>query len=138
MKVYWDTSALVRFYRDRRIREIKGVTRTHSLTELFSAFTGRGIDVRMQDGSVKHKRLSMRLAASIIKQIHARLEFVDLTHVEVLAAIQEARTTGAQGGRIHDLMHAAAAEKANADEIWTLDRNDFAGLGRVLVRQLEP
>jgi predicted nucleic acid-binding protein len=136
MKVYWDTSALVRFYRDRRVKEISGVTRTHSLAELFSALTGRGIDIRKADGTLKHKKLSMKLAAAITKAIRARLEFVELSADETMAVIEGAKNVGAQGGRIHDLMHAAAADKANADELWTLDENDFAGLGRVRVKQL--
>jgi hypothetical protein len=40
--IYWDTSALIRFILERRANEISGVTRTHTLAELFSALTGRG------------------------------------------------------------------------------------------------
>jgi len=136
MKVYWDTSALVRYYREQRVPEISGVTRTHSLAELFSALTGRGIEILTADGTLKHKRFSMVAAAEVVKQVRARLEFVDLSPDEVIFAIQRAEKLNAQGGRIHDLLHAAAADKAKADELWTLDRNDFAGLGSTPVQQL--
>jgi predicted nucleic acid-binding protein len=136
MKVYWDTSALVRFYRDKRIHDINGITRSHSLAELFSALTGRGIEIMTKDGTPKHKRFSLRLAAAVVNEISARLEFVDLTPAEVLLAIQNAAKVGAQGGRIHDLLHAMAAEKAKANELWTLDQNDFEGLGKTPVKQL--
>jgi hypothetical protein len=33
-------------------------------------------------------------------------------------------------------MHAVAAEKAGADELWTIDENDFAGLGKVPLKYL--
>lgn len=136
MKVYWDTSALVGYYRDKRIHDIAGVTRSHSLAELFSPLIGRGIEILTRDGTPKHKRFSMQLAAAVVKEIGARLQFVDLSPAEVLSAIQDAEKAGAQGGRIHDFLHAIAAQKAKADELWTLDRNDFAGLGNVPVKQL--
>jgi len=136
MTVYWDTSALIHFYNDGRKAEIAGITRTHTLSEMFSAYTGRGVWFTKPDGTVVLRRVSMKLAAVIIKDIRSRLSFVDLSPDEVLIAIQNANKLGAQGGRIHDLMHAAAADKAKADELWTLDRNDFAGLGSTPVKQL--
>ena len=64
------------------------------------------------------------------------MEFIELTDTDVLEAIRQAKQKHAQGGRIHDLLHAAAAEKAKADELWTTDRNDFGGLGKVPVIQI--
>ena len=55
---------------------------------------------------------------------------------EMVAALQTAKEKGAQGGRVHDLMHAVAAEKAGADELWTIDENDFVGLGKVPIKYL--
>ncbi len=136
MTVYWDTSAIVHFITTRRIQEIAGITRTHSLAEMFSALTGRGWYELMPDGSTKQKRMGMAVAAKVVKDIYGRLTFVDLSAEEVMAVIKNARKLGAQGGRIHDLLHAAAADKAKADELWTLDRNDFVGLSSTLVRQL--
>jgi predicted nucleic acid-binding protein len=136
MTVYWDTSAIIHYYSTGRLQQVAGVTRTHTLAELFSALTGRGVQKPMKDGSVRHKRLSMKLAAKLIAYLRGRLTFVDLSPDEVLAAIQDAKNVNAQGGRIHDLLHAVAADKAKADELWTLDRNDFAGLGKAPIKQL--
>jgi hypothetical protein len=33
-------------------------------------------------------------------------------------------------------MHAVAAEKAGVDELWTIDENDFVGLGKVPLKYL--
>jgi predicted nucleic acid-binding protein len=56
------------------------------------------------------------------------LDFVDLSADEVLTALNYARAKGVRGGRVHDFLHAVAAEKAGADKIVTLDENDFNGL----------
>ncbi len=136
MTVYWDTSALVRYFATGDLDKIEGVTRTHTLVELFSTLTGRGYDERMKDGHFRHRKLSLRAGAKVVARVRSSLEIVDLTPDEVLSVIQRAQKVNAQGGRIHDLMHAAAAEKAGAKELWTLDRNDFAGLGAVPVKQI--
>jgi predicted nucleic acid-binding protein len=137
MTIYWDTSALVRHFATGDLDKVAGVTRTHSLVELFSALTGRGYAVRIiKDGTVRQRKLSLAAAAKVVSKVRTKLNIVDLTTDEVLIVIQRADKAGAQGGRIHDLMHAAAAEKAKADELWTLDRNDFAGLGSVHVKQI--
>jgi predicted nucleic acid-binding protein len=90
----------------------------------------------MKDGVIRRRKLSLLAAAKVVARIRSKLNIVDLTTEEVLSAIQLALKVNAQGGRIHDLMHAAAADKAKADELWTLDQNDFVGLGSVTVKQL--
>ncbi|HXR06889.1 MAG TPA: hypothetical protein VN765_06135 [Candidatus Acidoferrum sp.] len=62
------------------------------------------------------------------------MQYVELNAEEIVAALKEAPAKSAQGGRVHDLMHAVAAEKCGADEVWSLDQNDFGGLGKVPVR----
>jgi len=131
VKVYWDSSAIIFYYARGRIADISGTTRPHSLAEVFSALTGRGFDLLLPDGTTRHKRLSLGLAAQVLSRIHPNLQYVDLSAQEVLSAISQAKAKGAQGGRIHDLLHAAAAEKAGADELWTIDEFDFKGLGKV-------
>jgi predicted nucleic acid-binding protein len=134
--IYWDTSALMRFILDKRTTDIEGITRTHTLAELFSALTGSGWQEILPGGSQRQWRMGLILAAKKIGEIRERLQFVDLSADEVLAALNDARKLGAQGGRVHDLLHARAAEKANATELWTVDRNDFIGLGSTQVKQL--
>ena len=51
MKAYWDSSALVKATLDAglraRLRNERGITRTHTLAEAFSAFTGGNLAIRM-------------------------------------------------------------------------------------------
>ena len=136
MTVYWDSSAVIWYYGRGRMMEISGVTRPHSLSEVFSALTGGGIEIVLPDGRKKHKRLSLRLAARVVFAIHRRLAYVELSADEIVTALQTAGEKGAQGGRVHDLMHVVAAAKAGADELWTTDQNDFVGLGNVPLKYL--
>jgi hypothetical protein len=45
-----------------------------------------------------------------------------------LSALEGAKAKGVSGPRVHDLLHAAAAEKAGADRLLTRKLNDFVGL----------
>ena len=47
---------------------------------------------------------------------------------EMFSAFKKAKRLGVRGGRVHDFLHAVAAEKAGADKIITLDENDFNDL----------
>jgi len=121
MRAYWDSSALVEATVDpalrARLHREKGLTRTHTLGESFSALTGN-----------PKARLEAEVAAQVIEQLSTDLEFTDLTAAEVIAALKQARRKGVRGGRVHDLLHAAAADKSGAKELLTIDANDFAGL----------
>jgi hypothetical protein len=46
----------------------------------------------------------------------------------MLAALKQTRKRGVRGGRVHDFMHAVAAEKSGAKELLTLDTHDFDAL----------
>jgi predicted nucleic acid-binding protein len=59
-----------------------------------------------------------------------------LTAVDVLTAFQEARKKGVQGGRVHDYLHALAAEQSGAKKLLTLDKNDFKDLTTVEIEQV--
>ena len=56
------------------------------------------------------------------------LEFVDLTRAEVLTALEQTRRRGVRGGRVHDFLHAVAAEKSGAAQLLTTDEHDFESL----------
>src|SRR5580704_6888923 len=97
MTIYWDTSALVRYFVTGGLEKIVGVTRTHSLVELFSTLSGRGYEERMKDGTFRHRKLSMQAAAKVVTRVRSQVDIVDLTTDEVLAAIQRAGKVNAQG-----------------------------------------
>jgi predicted nucleic acid-binding protein len=122
MKAYWDSAALVEACFDLKVRERlraeRGLTRSHALSEVFSAITGKSLPMRFDADD----------AANAIDNLATDLEFVDLTEQEVRRALHSARRLGVRGGRVHDYLHAVAAEKAGAKVLLTLDQSDFDGL----------
>jgi predicted nucleic acid-binding protein len=128
MITYWDSSALVQSVYDpgikARFEREGGLTRTHSLAEVFSALTANPVT-----------RLDADSASRIVGILSIRLEFVDLTAGEVVAGLRQARRRGVRGGRVHDFLHALAAEKGHATTILTLDQHDFDDLTPVPIEQ---
>jgi predicted nucleic acid-binding protein len=121
MKAYWDSSALIETVFDQalrhRLREEGGLTRTHALAETFAQLTGNPT-IRMEHNS----------AVAAIENLIADLHFVDLTPADCIEVFKKARARGVRGGHVHDLLHAAAADKAGVQELLTIDVNDFRGL----------
>ncbi len=97
-----------------------GLTRPHSLAEDFSALTANPVT-----------RLDADSASRVVGILAEQLDFVDLTAKETVAGLRQARRLGVRGGRVHDFLHALAAEKGKADKILTLDRHDFDDLTSV-------
>jgi predicted nucleic acid-binding protein len=121
-RVYWDSSALMLALVDGELRgrldRKTAVTRPHSLAEVFSALTGK-------QGP---QRVSADDAARQLAELAQEVSFVDLTAAEILDAIRKAQKRGVRGGRVHDYLHATAAQKDGAKQLFTADENDFAGL----------
>ena len=121
MKTYWDSSALVEATENAELRirlhDQNGITRTHALAEVFACLTGN-----------PERRMDHESAVEAVKNLAADLDFTDLSSAEVIAALSQARKKGVRGGHVHDLLHAVAADKAGAQELLTLDGNDFRGL----------
>ncbi len=121
MKTYWDSSALIEAFQDldlrSRLKPGNNATRPHSLAEIFSTLT-KGVNFRYSPAD----------AAMMVEDLKGDLEFVILSPDETLAAIQAAGEQGVRGGRIHDLVHAWAAQKWGADELLTMDRAGFSSL----------
>ncbi len=122
MKAYWDASALVQATSDAtlrgRLRDERGVTRTHSLAEVFSALTGGNLGIRLDADA----------AVRVLDNLSPDTDFLDIKPQDVLSALKRARQLGVRGGRVHDYLHAVAADQSGLHELLTLDRNDFAGL----------
>ena len=122
MKRYWDTSALVDALHDFRIEalalEPDQWTRPHSLAEAFSTLTGGRLGFRYLPSD----------AAALLRELTAGFSFVELDAPETLSALQEAETRGVRGGRVHDWMHARAAQKAGVALLLSDNLSDFAGL----------
>ena len=118
MKTYWDSSALVKsaFNPDlkARLQTEGGFTRPHTLAEMFSTLTANPFN-----------RMDSDAASKLIEALAKSLQFVDLTAEEIIQGLHHARRLGVRGGRVHDYLHALAAEKGKASKILTLDKNDF-------------
>jgi len=130
MKVYWDSSALVEACASQglrvRLHRERGLTRTHTLAEVFSTLTGGNLAFRLDADA----------AAQTVANLAADLDFHDLTVIEVLQALKEARKKGVRGGRVHDYLHAVAAQKSGSEKLLTLDKNDFNDLTQVEIEQI--
>ncbi len=130
MKDYWDSSAVIEacnssVLRDRLHRE-RGWTRTHTLAEVFSTLTGGRLALRLEADE----------AARTVAGLATDLDFHDLSATDVLKALKEARRKGVRGGRVHDYLHAVAAQKSGARRFLTLDRNDFNDLTKIAIEQV--
>jgi len=130
MSAYWDSSAVIEACANQglrvRLHRERGLTRTHTLAEVFSTLTGGNLAFRLDADA----------AAQTIANLAADLDFHDLTAGEVLQALKEARKKGVRGGRIHDYLHAVAAQKSGAKKVLTLDKNDFTDLTKVEIEQV--
>jgi len=130
MSAYWDSSAMIEACNNPalriRLHQERGFTRTHTLAEVFSTLTGGNLAFRLDADE----------AAQTVANLATDLDFYDLTAAEVLTALKEARKKGVRGGRIHDYLHAVAAQKSGAKKLLTLDKNDFTGLTKVGIEQV--
>ncbi len=122
MKAYWDSSALIKAYADKglhdRLVSERGITRTHTLAEIFSTLTG-GRMVR---------RLDAEAALVVLDKLARHLDFLDLDSQEVMSALKQAGKRGVRGGRVHDYLHGVAADKSGASALVTTDQFDFQDL----------
>jgi len=122
MKVYWDSSALIEALTDRevgrRLRHEGGVTRTHSICEIFSILTGGRLRMRLDGNEV----------SEMIEQLCRELEVVDLSADEMLQAMAQAKKKGVRGGRVYDYIHATVAYTFSCERVYTLNLRDFEGL----------
>lgn len=130
MTAYRDSSAIIAAWINSEIRMClhreRGVTRTHSLAGIFSAFTGGDLTIRQGADE----------AARTIANLAQDLDFVDLDQTEVVAALRLAHVKGLRGGRVHDYLHAVAAEKIQAEKLLTVDRGDFNEITAMEIEQL--
>jgi|SRR6185312_15421633 len=121
MKAYWDSSALIKALHDQKLRTSlspgKDGTRPHSLAELFSTLT-KGVNFHYSPTD----------AAAMIESLARSLDFIELRADDAVAVVKAASSQGVRGARIHDLMHAAAAQKYKATVIYTLDKAGFSTL----------
>lgn len=122
MKRYWDASALIDALHDLRVErkalEPDQWTRAHALSETFATLTGGRLGFRYLPDD----------AAALIRELTKEMNFVELDAAETLGALDIAQQRGVRGGRVHDWLHARAAQKAGVAELMTDNLTDFDGL----------
>ncbi|HEV7924555.1 MAG TPA: hypothetical protein VGR14_04325 [Verrucomicrobiae bacterium] len=96
------------------------------MAEVFSTLTGGQLAFRLDADA----------AAQAIASLAMDLEFHDPTAPDILTALKAARKKGVRGGRVHDYLHALAAEKSAAQKLLTLDKNDFKDLATLEIEQV--
>jgi hypothetical protein len=122
MKRYWDASALIDALHDSRVElmafEPDQWTRPHTLAETCATLTGGRLGFRYLPDD----------AAALVRELTQTMNFVELTATETLAALELAQRHGVRGGRMHDWLHARAAQKPGVVVLLTDNLSDFAGL----------
>ena len=93
----------------------------HALAETFSILTGGGHGRRLAASQVAEL-----LDASVLPFV----SLVTLTGRETVAALQACEARGVRGGSVYDWLHLAAARKAGAARLITLDARDFRAIAR--------
>ncbi len=93
----------------------------HALAETFSILTGGRLG----------RRINAAAATRLLDQ--SVLPFVSvqsLSGKDVMAALTECEARGVRGGAVYDLLHLAAARKAKAEVLLTLDDRNFRALAK--------
>jgi predicted nucleic acid-binding protein len=93
-------------------------TRSHALAETFATLTGGKLGFRYLPDD----------AAALIRELAQTMNFVTFDAAETMAAMDTAQRHGVRGGRVHDWLHAHAAQKAGVAELLTDNLSDFVGL----------
>lgn len=93
----------------------------HAFSETFSTLTGGRLGFRIPSAD----------AANLLRmQIAPKLVGITLTQSNLFEVYEEAEARGVRGGAIYDYLHLAAARKAGAKRIYTLNGSDFEAFHR--------
>ncbi len=126
MKQFFDTSVLISaFVEDERCHEEcanavaacdNGLVYAHALAECFSILTSGRLSVQLPP---------LDAAKLIDANIFSRMKIINLTAKEHMNVLSGCHRLGVRGGGIYDCLHIAAARKAKADELLTLNIRHF-------------
>ncbi|HEY1173840.1 MAG TPA: PIN domain-containing protein [Verrucomicrobiae bacterium] len=90
-----------------------GITSAHALAEAYSILSGR-------------LRLDPQTVSDVLLHNTKDLKKVDLTWSEYSKLIASSPKNGVRGGAIFDALHVAAARKASAKRLLTLDQDYYS------------
>lgn len=93
----------------------------HAVSETFATLTGGRLSLR----------LSPAMATRLIEvNLLPRISFVPWNGADHVAALKEAERRGVRGGAIYDYLHLAAARKAKASKLVTLNLRHYQAFHR--------
>lgn len=94
---------------------------SHALAETFSTLTGGKLGLRVPPA----------LAAELVRtSLAPRLKSIELSSREMLAVLDKTADPGVRGGALYDFLHLAAARKAGASVLYTLNVRHFTAVSR--------
>ena len=92
----------------------------HALAETFSILTGG-----------RQRRLTAAGAQQLVtSSVLPYVQVQSLSGRDVIAALAECQSRGIRGGAVYDWLHLAAARKAGAEVLYTLDLRNLQALAR--------
>ncbi len=108
----------IRWMADAKVGKTRGVVCQHGLAETYAVLTGLPPVSRIPPPD----------AAKLIHDLATFVEIVELGSTDYLDAISRLAAAKLEGGIVNDMLHAVAAEKANADILVTGNVRDFQRL----------
>lgn len=105
----------------------EGFISAHGLTEIYSVMTRTPFSPRFSPAEV------WQVLSDDILPV---LELVALTNNDYRDVVRQCASMGFRSGRVHDLAHLWAAEKASCDRIYTFDVRAFQALAPHLSKRI--
>lgn len=105
----------------RLLLSAKFSIRAHAFAETFATLTGGRLAIRVP---------ATEAATLLRKWVAPRLVVTPLDEDDLFRAFDESSSRGVRGGAIYDYLHLAAARKARAPVLYTLNISDFRSFHR--------
>lgn len=133
MKIYFDTNVIVAAaiaahpHHARALTALQsvhtqrhtGLIAAHGLAEIYSVLT------RAPYSPAIHPSEAMKIITDNVSEVFT---IVSLSTSDYAQVLHEAAQQGVSGGRVYDLLHLRAAEKAACDRLYTFDVRHFESL----------
>ena len=130
MKTLFDTSVLIAaivqahpkhyqalpWLKKAKEKKLEYLVAAHTLAELYAVLTTLPVSPKIKPGLAQHL---------IQENVVSMAKIIPLSPSEYSATIQQTANLCLSGGKIYDALIAAAAQKAKAQKLLTLNRKDF-------------
>lgn len=101
------------------LRRRDNVVWAHALLEVFATLTGGRLGIRVAPA------IAVRL---IEESLQPRLRFIELGASDISSALRSCESAGVRAGAVFDFLHLAAARRAAATRLYTLNARHFLPL----------